>query len=138
VLAVGHTCSLKITTMLVKQEYKVDLINLKNAKDKEGLLKAVHETFAKEFGMFIAEKFPIAKNDEKSFHGELPEMCLNREHQYVDHYEQRLIIIPEEQLLAKIKELEGDAEELIQDKDNEDEGYLRLAKANALKWLLTS
>jgi hypothetical protein len=97
VLAVGHTRSLKITTMLVKQEYKVDLISLKNARDQEGLLKAIHEKHAMEFGMFIADKFPVVKNEENSFKGDIPEMCLNREHQFTDHYERQLIILTEQE-----------------------------------------
>lgn len=120
--------------MLFEHQFKVDKIILKNANDPERVVDIMREHAAHELGEKIIAALPYRKEE---YEGEVPEMSLNREHQFNDVYKHRLIIITEEELLQKIKKLESDAEELIQERDNEEEGYIRLAKANALKSLLT-
>src|SRR5258705_13255992 len=83
--------------MLVKQEFKVDLVDLKNAAFPEKVLEAIQDRRAEELGTTLVKLFPYKKNEEASYHGTLPEMVLNREHQFVDRYEQRLYILTEEQ-----------------------------------------
>jgi len=83
--------------MLVKQEFIVDLVDLKHCPEPESLIKHTMAHAAARLGRELVEHFPYKKDEERSFKGTLPEYVLNREHQYVDHYVQRLVVLTEEQ-----------------------------------------
>ena len=76
--------------MLVTSQFKVDLFQMKHTKDPEGLLQAVKDKYAREFGKYLIEQFPFEK--VRGFEGELPEMSLNKEHEFTDTYERVLVV----------------------------------------------
>lgn len=84
--------------MVVICQFKADLFTLKHARDPEGYLQALKDQYAREFGMKIIEKFPFEKIEGSYFKGELPAMSLNRDHEYIDLYESRLIVLSEKEL----------------------------------------
>lgn len=83
--------------MLIKSEFKVDLFHMKHTKDPDGLLQAIKDANAAGLGRKIIEAFPYKKDEERSFSGELPEMSLNRDHEFVDVYESRFYVLTEEE-----------------------------------------
>lgn len=81
--------------MTFTTQFKVDLVDMKNAKFPEEVLDSIKDRRAEDLGVAIVKQFPFLKDEERSWNGELPESVLNREHQYVDVYEQRLVILTE-------------------------------------------
>lgn len=84
--------------MLIKSEFKVDLFQMKHTKEPDLLLAAIVDANAAKLGRFLVEKLPYVKNLEKSYDSELPEMSLNKEHHYNDHYELELFVLTREQV----------------------------------------
>ncbi len=92
--------------MLLIEQFKVDLIQMKHTADPDKLLESHKKTAAIEMGNKLAESFPFKKNDELSFKGHVPEVSMNREHEFTDLYESRIYIMSEEdykQLYSSIR-----------------------------------
>lgn len=121
--------------MLIKSEFKVDLFQLKHARTPDALLAAIVDESACKLGRFIIDKLPYLKNTEKSYNDDLPEMSLNKEHHYNDHYELELLVLDAGWVRRMIKELEAEAEECVQEREDDEGCQLRLTKAEILKQL---
>lgn len=79
--------------MLVKYSFNIDQIVLKHTPDKEGLVAHHLKKHAAEFGIELTKQFPFVKNEELSFAGELPEISMNKDHQFVDRYDLELTVL---------------------------------------------
>lgn len=79
--------------MLVKHSFNIDQIVLKNTPDKEGLVASHLLMNARAFGVELTKSFPFTKNEELSFVGELPEVSMNKDHQFVDRYDLELTVL---------------------------------------------
>lgn len=77
--------------MEIVSTFKIDKIDLKNNPNPDKLLQSYKDEAAKKLGMEIIKLFPYDKSND-SYEGELPEMSLNRDHQYMDIYEIKLEI----------------------------------------------
>lgn len=82
--------------MLIKAQFKIDLIQLKHTPDKEGLLNLHKEQAARELGAEIVKHFPFVKNEEGSYKGDVPEISMNRDHEFTDLYESRFFVMTED------------------------------------------
>lgn len=80
--------------MIITSEFKVDLFQLKHTSDPVGLLSATKAAYASELGRKLAEVFPYVKVD--GYTGELPTMSLNKEHEFMDRYRTRFVVLSEE------------------------------------------
>lgn len=91
--------------MLIKTEFKVDQFVLKNAPDPKKRLESNFAYQAQKMGMEIMKVFPFQKMEDESYHGELPELALNRDHPYVDQYRSELCIYRKETMELVMNEL---------------------------------
>lgn len=90
--------------MFIKHQFTVDLFQLKYTKNQEGLLKAMKESYAREFGMRLVEEVGgYVKQEEASFKGVLPEFSANKDHGFTDLYEIRLCVLTSEQRVRLIE-----------------------------------
>ena len=79
--------------MLLKHCFNIDQIQLKHSMDREGLQQAILKDQAIQLGLGINKHFPFIKNEELSYSGTLPEVAMNREHQFVDRYDLELCVL---------------------------------------------
>lgn len=79
--------------MIVKSEFKVDLFQMKHTSDPAGLLQAIKDANAAALGRRLIELVPYEKDEELSYEGELPEMSLNKDHEFVDHYRSEFMVL---------------------------------------------
>lgn len=91
--------------MLIKTEFKIDQFTLKHAKDPAKSLESNFAYQAQKMGMEIMKVFPFVKIKDESYHGELPELALNRDHPYVDQYRSELCIYRRETIEKIMDEL---------------------------------
>lgn len=120
--------------MLLQSEFKADLFQLKHSRDANALLDSLKVEAAQALGLELVKQFPFEK--VQAFEGVLPEMSLNKEHEFTDTYSIELVVLDAKVIRKHIQQLESDAEELIQERDSEDEANIRLGKAEVFKQLL--
>lgn len=81
--------------MIVSSTFKADLFQLKHTKDPDALLAAIKESYAAALGRKIIESFPYVK--VSGYEGELPALSMNKDHEFVDVWESRIVMLTEEQ-----------------------------------------
>jgi hypothetical protein len=77
--------------MRIRSEFKVDLFQMKHARDPEGLLRTIKDVNAATLGRKLVEYFPYERTD--SYTGVLPEMSMNRDHEFNDTYGVELVVM---------------------------------------------
>lgn len=83
--------------MIIKSEFKADLFQLKHTAAPEVLLNELKDRAAIELGRELIRRFPYLKDEENSYKGEVPAISLNKDHEFVDRYSTRFIVLNEEQ-----------------------------------------
>jgi len=89
--------------MIVKSQFKIDRFQLKYSALPGRLLDQTAAATARTMGEDLIKAFPYVKNEEASFHGELPEMSLNKDHQYFDLYESEFVVLTMEEYKNLLK-----------------------------------
>lgn len=89
--------------MILKSTFKIDQFQLRETKDKDGLIKAYTRQAAADFGLKIIELFPFVKNEELSNRYPLPALSMNKDHQFVDVYERELVVFDYNELMKMAK-----------------------------------
>ena len=82
--------------MLIQDTFKADLFSLKHSVDAVQLLNRIEQESSIRLAETIIKSFPYQKDESKSFHGELPSMSLNRQHEFFDTYSTSFIAISRE------------------------------------------
>jgi hypothetical protein len=90
--------------MLIKSEFKVDLFQLKHAREPEVLLQSIKDTNAAALGRKLIEMFPYEKTS--AYEGPLPEMSLNRDHEFTDTWGVELVVVKADLVRDLIKQVE--------------------------------
>lgn len=80
---------------LLKQQFKIDLFNLKYAKDPEAIRESHKNHNARELGMKLIEQFPYTIVEK--FEGELPHAVMTRDHQFTETWGVELVVLTREQ-----------------------------------------
>lgn len=77
--------------MLITSEFKIDLFQLKHTRDATALLDSLKVEAAQALGLEMVKKFPYERIS--AYEGELPEMSLNKDHEFVDRYAVELVVL---------------------------------------------
>lgn len=94
---------------LITSQFKVDLISFNQTSDKPGLVEAHVRNASSDLGLkVIAMIHPFEKIEDESFHGEVPNFSMNREHHFTDTYRTQFYTMTTEEyknICALVKEL---------------------------------
>jgi len=81
--------------MLLISEFKADLFQLKHSRDADALLDSLKIEAALVLGLELVKLFPYEK--VQAFEGVLPEMSLNKDHEFTDTWKCEVVVITREQ-----------------------------------------
>ena len=80
---------------LIKQQFKIDMFQLKHTKDGEELRQAYFDDYARRLGAKLIEVIPYEKTE--AFEGELPQAVLTKDHHFTETWGVEFVVLTREQ-----------------------------------------
>ena len=81
---------------LIKQQFKVDMFNLRYARDPEGLRQSHKDEAARALGAKLIEAIPYQL--EEKFEGELPAATLTKDHHFTETWGVEFVVFTRKEI----------------------------------------